>query len=109
MCWLTNTGGMAISMGLCLFKIRFIFTLTAVLSCVLNRLSIIQPLYDFPRFPFVSFVFNGLVRMIKGFLINSFSRGISVGWPKRDTLYHTGLRWFSYKSGIGYKYIRLCC
>jgi len=88
-CWLTNTGGMAISMGLYIFKNRFIFTLTAVLSCVLKRLSIIQPLYDFPRFPFVFFVFSGLVRMIKGFLINTFFRGISVGWPKRDTLYHT--------------------
>ena len=78
MCWFTNTGGVVISMGLYLFKIRFIFTLTAVLSCVLKRLSIIQPLYVFSRFPFVSFVFNGLVRMIKGFLINRFSRVITV-------------------------------
>jgi len=109
MCWLTNTGGMAISMGLYLFKIRFIFTLTATLSSVFRGLRVIQSLYVFSRFPFVSFVFNGLVRMIKGFLINAFFRGITAGWPKRDTLYHTGLRWFSYKSGIGYKYIRLCC
>jgi len=77
-CWFTNTGGMAISMGLYLFKIRFIFTLTAILSCVLKGLRVIQSLYDFPRFPFVSFVFNSLVRMIKGFLINRFFRVIAV-------------------------------
>lgn len=78
MCWLTNTGGMAISMGLYLFKNRFIFTLTAVLSSLFKSLRVIQSLYDFPCFPFVSFVFNGLVRMIKGFLINRFSRVIAV-------------------------------
>ncbi len=78
MCWFTNTGGMAISMGLYLFKIRFIFTLTATLSSVFKSLRVIQSLYDFPRFPFVSFVFSGLVRMIKGFLINRFFRVIAV-------------------------------
>ena len=77
MCWLGNTGGVDISIGLYLFKIRFIFTLTALLSSVLNGLSIIQPLYVFPRFPFVSFVFNDLVRMIKGFLRNRFYRVIA--------------------------------
>jgi hypothetical protein len=69
---------MAISMGLCLFKIRFIFTLTAILSSIFRHLRVIQSLYDFPRFPFVSLVFNSLVRMIKGFLINRFSRVIAV-------------------------------
>ncbi len=109
MCWLTNTGGMAISMGLYIFKIRFIFTLTAILLSIFRHLRVIQPLYVFSRFPFVSFVFNGLDCMIKGFLINRFSRVIAVTYVFCDTLYHTGLRWFSYKSGIGYKYIRLCC
>jgi len=107
--WLTNTGGMSIYMGLCLFKIRFIFTLTAFLSSVFSGLRAIQPLYVFCRFPFVSFVFNGLGCMIKGSLRNRFSRGIAGAYVFCDTLYHTGLRWFSYKSGIGYKYIRLCC
>jgi hypothetical protein len=48
-------------------------------------------LYVFPGFPFVSFVFNNLVCMIKGFVINRFYRAISVGWPKHDTVYHTDL------------------
>ena len=77
MCWLGNTGGVDISIGLCLFKIRFIFTLTALFPCVFSSLRVIQPMYVFPRFPFVSFVFNNLACMIKGFLRNTFSRGIA--------------------------------
>jgi hypothetical protein len=69
---------MAISIGFYLFKIRFIFTLTALLSSVFNGLRVIQPLYVFPRFPFVSFVFKHLACMIKGFLINTFYRVIAV-------------------------------
>jgi hypothetical protein len=69
---------MAISIGFYLFKIRFIFTLTVLFPCVFSGLRVIQPLYVFPRFPFVSFVFNNLACMIKGFLRNRFSRGIAV-------------------------------